>query len=670
MLRRSFSIVSGGSKPRATNFLKQANAPNAIVTPTNSSQGKYLKTFTPREFRTDGFIVKQHEFSVNQKSYVRTTIVNKTQQISPLNAVFVIDVSGSMNSSTGTDDAEMAKFSQLDLVRHQLETVLTPLDKSSQVGLVVFNHESTVLHPLSRLDKRTKKDMIQRITDLKPSGGTRMAPAMELAYKMINSTSALDNPKVVVLSDGMSENQDRILALSKRSDIQHIQTSTFGYGYEIDHKLLYEVASRLSGQFSRVPDHSMGLTNWVNWLTNSLWDYGKVVMHTPSGNAIPIRLSSNVPFSFIHSVQDRPVKIENALNSIYLEDFEQVNGPEEDMISLNVLMRQQILEKGLDTIPNNRHKELDIWLRNLHDSIGNFPNEVHDNIFIQQVLDNILSTNPYSGQFSKALDKKYLYKWGDSYMYSMMSGLMRQKCMTFKDPIFQFFGTSEEFIGLREELEEIMTEVPVPQPSLSATPFQGNFTSSTYQPSNPCVDGNMWVEIREPARDEHHYHLVRKQLKSLKKGDVLANGAKIECIVETKLNRYTEMVKVEDVWITPYHPVQSQSKWVFPCTLANVQRVYTNSVFSFVLDSVHVMEVFGTADGTNACVPTITWGHKIKGDPILEHEFFGDKIVEELQSKKNAWENGYMCITYYDPFFRTDEAGNKIISSFGNTLFE
>lgn len=637
MLRR-FSLLV----PK-TNFLKTKSS----TVPAVFTKPKFLTKFVPPSEQLNGLSVKQHSFDLNNESYVRTTITNKSTDISPLNAIFVVDISGSMGSSTGTNDKEMSKFSQLDLVKHQLQTVITPLDENSHVGVVLFNSSCHILQPLTQLNQTTKSNLISNINSLQPNGGTSMSGALNVANEMFNQMKHLENPKIVVLSDGMADDTTQIQNLKFSPNVQ---LSTFGYGYEIDYKLL---ASLANGQFSRVPDHSMGLTNWVNWLTHALWDYKNVM-----SDKCNFRLVSNVPYSIITKQSNRPSKFVTTTNTICENQFEQVDGDNEKYLSFNVMMRHHIQNAIQDTLASGKYNKLRDTLCQIYDQIS-LSDSLASNKYICDILANIKSGDPHSGQLLKALDNQYLHKWGEAYLYSMASGLKLQRSLTFKDPIYQMYEQSPEFIGLRTELEEIMTKVPIPQPANSHTPYQGNFMSSNYQPSNPCVDGDMYTELVDGTRT---------QLKFLKKGDILENGAVIKCIIETKLEAPVPMVNINNILITPYHPVQNENGlWVFPCTIGETNNYLTKSVFSFVLDKYHVMTVY-SSDITKSSLNTITWGHQIKGDKVLEHDFFGNTILFDL-IKQKGWENGYIQIKHYDPDFVKDHNGNKIISSFGKTTF-
>lgn len=637
MIRRFSSLVL------KTNFLKTKSS----AIPTVLNKPKFLTKFVPPSEQLNGLSVKQHSFDLNNESYVRTTIMNKSINISPLNAIFVVDISGSMGSSTGTNDKEMSKFSQLDLVKHQLQTVITPLDENSHVGIVLFNNSCHILQPLTQLTQTTKSSLISNISSLQPNGGTSMSGALNVSFEMFNQMKHLENPKIVVLSDGMADDSTQIQNLKFSPNIQ---LSTFGYGYEIDYKLLAGLAN---GQFSRVPDHSMGLTNWVNWLTHALWDYKNVI-----SDKHDFRLVSNVLYSVVTKRADRPTKFVTTTNTISENQFEQVNDDAEKYLSFNIMVRHHVHSAIQDALISGQYNKLRDTLYQTYDYLSQSDTLSSDK-YIHDIMANIKSGDPHSGQLLKALDNQYLHKWGEAYLYSMASGLKLQRSLTFKDPIYKMYEQSPEFIGLRTELEEIMTKVPIPQPANSHTPYQGNFMGSNYQPSNPCVDGDMYVQLKDGTRT---------QLKFLKKCDVLENGAMIRCIIETKLNAPTPMVNINNVLITPYHPVQNDDGlWVFPHTIGKTDDYLTKSVFSFVLNKHHVMTVYGS-DITKRGLKTITWGHQIKGDKVLEHDFFGNTILSEL-IKQKGWTSGHIQIKHYDPDFVLDQSGNKVISSFGKTTF-
>lgn len=58
---------------------------------------------------------------------------------------------------------------------------------------------------------------------------------------------------------------------------------------------------------------------------------------------------------------------------------------------------------------------------------------------------------------------------------------------------------------------------------------------------------------------------LAEKLKHVRKGDLVGKDkVKIECMVETRVFGYVDMVKINNLLITPWHPIVSKGKWTFP----------------------------------------------------------------------------------------------------------
>lgn len=74
------------------------------------------------------------------------------------------------------------------------------------------------------------------------------------------------------------------------------------------------------------------------------------------------------------------------------------------------------------------------------------------------------------------------------------------------------------------------------------------------------------------------------------------------------------------------------------------QKEHIDYVYDFVLDSGHIVEINNTY--------VITLGHKFDFNRVVSHEYFGDKIIDDLKTHKD-WESGYICLDNYS-FERDD----------------
>ena len=142
-----------------------------------------------------------------------------------------------------------------------------------------------------------------------------------------------------------------------------------------------------------------------------------------------------------------------------------------------------------------------------------------------------------------------------------------------------------------------------------------------------------------------------KQIGDLRKGDRLEDGSTVVCLLKTKF--YGEMIKINDLIITPYHPIIYEGEWQFPIDVvikANLNNNVVNPFMSvirapkpnwvctLVLDKKHLINAEGIK--CIALAHGFTYG-------ILEHAYYGtDKIIENLSSLE-GWERGHICLESY-----------------------
>jgi hypothetical protein len=128
-----------------------------------------------------------------------------------------------------------------------------------------------------------------------------------------------------------------------------------------------------------------------------------------------------------------------------------------------------------------------------------------------------------------------------------------------------------------------------------------------------------------------------KRVRDIKKGDVIksTNGpAKVICVVKTRCFRgTTSLVTLKDgLQITPYHPIRVENTWQFPCAVSTPQNRLCDAVYSFALDSSHIVNING--------VDCVTLGHNFTDDKVVSHPFFGSQRVLEALKSMPGWTNG------------------------------
>lgn len=158
--------------------------------------------------------------------------------------VFVLDRSGSMGSSVlGSSQ------SQQEVANRAAAAAIDTLDPSDLVGVIAFSNNPSIIVPLGpNTDPgRTK----QAVLGISSSGGTNLALALQTALNQLESVRTRTR-HVIVLSDGMSLEPERLPGLAAALRASGAKVSTIGIGDEADFDMLRTIAETGGGVFYRV----------------------------------------------------------------------------------------------------------------------------------------------------------------------------------------------------------------------------------------------------------------------------------------------------------------------------------------------------------------------------------------------------------------------------------
>jgi hypothetical protein len=130
------------------------------------------------------------------------------------------------------------------------------------------------------------------------------------------------------------------------------------------------------------------------------------------------------------------------------------------------------------------------------------------------------------------------------------------------------------------------------------------------------------------------------KVNELKKGDRLFNlnnmQCKVVCVIKQNINAEIDVCSVNEMLISPYHPIYLFNKWMFPSTEFKIQKRFITSLYNIVLDNYDSIVV--------NFIPVITLGHNLNANPITKHDYFGtNKIREDLKLVKGYDEGLIEC---------------------------
>jgi uncharacterized membrane protein len=112
--------------------------------------------------------------------------------------VFVLDRSGSMAQAVGP-------VTRLEIAREATWEAIRLLDPRSQVGIVVFDANATLIHPLRTIERL---GAVRRSLDLLvPGGGTSLYPGLVQAYGELRDVEEVQR-HILVMTDGLTQAAD------------------------------------------------------------------------------------------------------------------------------------------------------------------------------------------------------------------------------------------------------------------------------------------------------------------------------------------------------------------------------------------------------------------------------------------------------------------------------
>lgn len=211
----------------------------------------------------------------------------------PTDICCVVDVSGSMGSLAtyeGPDGlVQNDGLNILDLVKHAVKTIAHILRPEDRLSVVAFANRATTIFRPKLMTTEGRAKAIQDLELLHPNGRTNLWDGLLHGMDALKTPDDLDGLAVhrrktlLLLTDGQpnisppnGHVQELRNYLDKYPDFK-FQLNTFGFGYNLDSKLLAELAQEGNGTYAFIPDAVILGTTFVNSVAN--------VMSTQTQNA-------------------------------------------------------------------------------------------------------------------------------------------------------------------------------------------------------------------------------------------------------------------------------------------------------------------------------------------------------------------------------------------------
>ncbi len=555
----------------------------------------------------------------------------------PLVLIAMIDVSGSMQVSSSQDmkGGEEVGISRLGLVKHALKTVASTMNKDDKMALITFSGKAKLRLEATQVNDMGKNLIFDEIKKMNADGCTNIWDALRLGMKEAQKYNGY-NTCLMLFTDGEpNENPPMgIIPTLKEaiSDIKNVNftISTFAFGYNVDSLLMEEISEIGNGVYGYCPDCTMVGTIFTSFMANIL----TTIQSTVKIEVKNKYLQKKYEIGGLYSSTSRHLGFSMNKSDFKNTEIKLYFGQKEKQTIKNIdytksnneimdqYYRNQLINLINDNLQTKDFKKTHDKIKELYDKINAIKNKT---TFMKDLLTDLIHSDPNHGQVEKAFSKEYYEKWGLNYLLSFLRFHIVEQCGNFKDQSLKKYE-HKDFDEMRKIGNKIFTNLPPPENDCGNREKDldsDQFADIFYNAYGGCFNGDAFVELKNG----------KKKVKYLRKGDILSNGAIVECLVENKINKIENVVKINDVYFSLYHPIEYNGEWVFPCEHFKVISKFIDCWYNLVLKNKHEVILNG--------VKAITLGHN-RTNGILKHPYFGTKKVIEALKKYNTYDNGFI----------------------------
>lgn len=212
--------------------------------------------------------------------------------------VICIDKSSSMDSildSIGSGD------SKIDKALQGAKNVLGLLNSDDHLGIVAFNSNVNVVHPIEEYRTSDAESVRSEIDQISTSGGTDIYGALEKSRDMLESLPGGQGTakRILLLSDGADNNKDapEFEPLATEIGNRGISIVSAGIGSSYDQPIIKTIGEASQGSWDHVND-AQGV---LQFFGNSIEDAGKTIISNPQ-----IRIDAVTGVEVINAFRRQP----------------------------------------------------------------------------------------------------------------------------------------------------------------------------------------------------------------------------------------------------------------------------------------------------------------------------------------------------------------------------
>tara|TARA_Y100000389_G_scaffold166861_1_gene171780 strand:+ start:62 stop:2347 length:2286 start_codon:yes stop_codon:yes gene_type:complete len=619
----------------------------------------------------------------------------------PVDIVVCLDVSGSMGTEATLKQSSGERtgdgFSVLSLTRYATNAILETLHEGDRFSLVTFTSQAMVMIPLTECTDINKPIIKAQLDELKPLSSTNLWDGIHKSLEELRKGSPPEKLKgIFVLTDGVPNvepprgHEAMLTSYFKKNP--RCMINTYGFGYDIKSELLDMISRMSGGSYSFIPDAGILANILIQGVSNfyTMACYGPKLNITVSNGLqcknkqpkvntlqygqdrhILIDIDAYKQDSYDPDIMKHSIQVSLDLGCIVKESNEISS------IDMDCYNEQYMRYKMIDTISHciHKHKYGDMsYVARITELLTEMQSnpDLSGNEYIMNLFHTFETQVREAFNMTEEGKRGYWFtKWGKDYLLSLVGALENELCNNFRDKAVSNFG-GELFDTLRDEMDTIFESLDPPKQDVQ---YNGYYSrSGTVSRSGGTVSRSGGTTQSSPDMRSYnssvgpccaHGSLVKmadgsmKKVEELQKGDIVITvnesqeytKSPIECIVKTICNENMELlVELDDLKITPYHPIIKDGKWVHPINHGISNIMVCPYLYSFVIKNRQSIVVNNYTFAT--------FGHGLKGD-VIEHDYFGTNMVINDLREFTTYDRGLVLLTK-NMIYRTELGVFKI----------
>jgi hypothetical protein len=569
----------------------------------------------------------------------------------PIVLFALLDNSGSTGENSGAElEKGAADYTILDLCKHTVRTLSGMLGPKDMLCLITYSSTAKVVLRPTFMNQAGQEKLDALLLPIKPEGNTNIWAALELMDRVASAPEfAGSNIVSTLLTDGMSNmNPGRgvveMFRLYGKPSLYNL--STFGFGYNIDSKLLIEISNISGGAYVFCPDFSMVATAFINWTATHLSSAAKpktVKVHFQDG-AIATLSTGTIQFG-----QPRTFTLPlmgGTVTSVTMG--EQTAVPVQgEAIPIMDMARYELVAALKEVLVADGSLEP---IRGLCDKYRGTPADV----LMAEIKEGgqvVLGTQKIA---TRGHESPWM-RWGQHYIPAYAKAHELQQRMNFKDGGLQGYG-SKNFETIQTLGDHIFGKVVPFEPTGTKKEqyiSRGVMQSRGATQAAPLMNaagaggggGGRAVTSSRFSPDPHFASPMAylttpgagcwaagcpikmadgslKPIEDVRKGDLvwtISGPAAVKYALKMGTKQAAQpMVRLGGCLITPWHPVKCGEGWSFPADIGTIEDLPVQQVYNLILESGHVVDIGG--------ILTVCLGHGFT-EPVVKHSFFGSEAA-------------------------------------------